>query len=363
MIKGYWMLMVTSPRVSLDALIENLKSMPPKRVLRKEAISLWEEPIPPVEMWKASQPKKLQGSVLAIDAASVSIYVPAGEVAVTAGALLNGKNIVTHPSPALTSSRGPPFMGAPTGVDLSWITYRYLKISIPYAEDPLIPEGAIAHDIRINLETQLIRKAADLGVEGVLLIDGPSVYPFTQPAEGSKWSTELGLLNEDRVDVMIRAFRKGLIPVCVVKRIWGASQIPEASRGGVRDVEVIIGRLGGRIPEDVPVVFGPWESRTRVGLPDRIMAYVIVPHHPYLRNYSIFRVEFLRDVAESLGDGLKDLIASVAWLTKSYGTYVPPSLHVVDKVSKELVSQLSKMVESKIRLSGIPILYGGGSLE
>lgn len=347
----------------LASLARTLSSLPPRHLRIKLAETINnEENVPDLELRPLNKAKE-KYAFAAVDAASASIHIPCGEIAVAAGAIVTGRNLKTYPTISGVA-RGPPYVGAPADGGISWVTSRYLKLGTPYFEDPDLPEGALSHDVRISIETYLIKNLKMCERIMILLIDGPAIYPFTLPMEGSKWNTEIGLLNEDRVNAMIDLLDRGIIPVCVVKRVWRSNYIPSITKYGIKDAEYLMTKIldtGGRLSK--PFMLGPWESRSRVGLPDRYMAYLVIPTNPYLRSYSIFRVEIVRDVAESLGDGLEDILSSIAYGTYAYGGYVHPVLQVVDKVSKDLVSRLARTLETALRMMGVPIMYGGVGIE
>ncbi len=348
----------------LASLARALSGLPPRQLRTKLAETINNEVhVPDLKLRPLSKSNK-KYLLAAVDAASASIHIPSGEIAIAAGAVITGRNLKTYPAISGVAI-GPPYVGAPADGGISWVTSRYLKLGTPYFEDPDLPEGALSHDVRISIETYLIKNLKMDERNTILLIDGPAVYPFTHPTEGSKWNAEIGLLNEDRVNAMTKLLERGIIPACIVKRVWRSSYIPTTISGhGVKDVEYLMSKIldmGGQTSK--PLVLGPWEARSRVGLPDRYMAYLVIPTNPYLRNYSIFRVEIVREVAETLGDGIEDILSTIAYGTYAYGGYVHPTLQVVDKVTKDLVSRLARTLETALRMAGVPIMYGGVGVE
>ena len=303
-------------------------------------------------------------SFVGIDAASITLHTLYGEVAIASGAIGTKANASYYPT-FLGYSRGDslPYVGALESGGLNWVTDEYVLLKKPYRLDPFLPEGAISHDIRINLESNLILKAGKLFNKSVLLIDGPATYPFSPITEGSEWSVELGLLNNLRVKAMMKAFNSGLIPLCVVKRVWRSIYIPEAISSERKDIAVIMNYVNKHFPLSKPLIIGPWESRGRAGVPDRVMAYLVIPLNNYLNITSILRVEMLRDIAETLGKDFLNLSKALSWEIVEYGTYIPPEIQVVDKLSKALVRRYASLIEAVFNRMGILILYSGEGVE
>ncbi len=299
-----------------------------------------------------------------VDAASITLYTPYGEVAITSGAIGTLNRTSYYPSKLRpTKERGPPYVGALESGGLDWVTDKYILLGTPYKLDPFLPEGAISHDIRIGLESYLISRAKKLFKNALLLIDGPATYPFSPVTEGSKWSVELGLLNKLRVKALMEAFAEGLTPICVVKRVWGSAYIPEAVAEGNKDVSVVMNYVSKHFPLTKPLIIGPWENRGRVGVPDRIMAYLAIPINPYLHTVSVLRIEVLRDIAESINTKLIELAKALSWEIMEYGTYVPPAIQVADKLSKALVRRHASLIETVFKRTGVLILYSGEGIE
>jgi len=304
----------------------------------------------------------------ALDAAAATLHVPAGEVSVVAGALCGVKNTYLYPGTSIIATvSGPPFLGAPIEKDLSFVSNRYVKVGLKYVSDPDLPEGALSHDLRIHMETYLLNVAKErLVKETVLLIDGPVTYPYTHPVEGSVWNAELGGLNEDRVAVMSELLEDGIIPVCVVKRVWRSKHLIRALGLSelLTDVKMIINTLGLSSIPYKPLMIGPWEVSGSADAPPRVMAYVLTPVAMPVRLYTIFRIEVLKAVQELLGEKrFLELVAAVSYSASSYGTYVPHRLHVADALSKEIVTKNASMLEALLKLKGVPLLYGGVTVE
>ncbi len=323
----------------------------------------------PEELRRESLKKPSKRYVFAaLDAAAATLHVPAGEVSVVAGALCDVRSAYLYPGTGIVASvNGPPFLGAPIEEDLSLVSNRYVKVGLKYVNDPDLPEGALSHDLRIHMETYLLSVAKErLGSGTVLLIDGPVTYPYTHPVEGSVWNAELGGLNEDRVTMMSNLIEEGIIPVCVVKRVWRSKHLIRALGLSelLTDVKMIMNTLGLSDVPDKPLVIGPWEVSGSTDTPPRVMAYVLTPVAMPVRLYTIFRIEVLKAVQELLGEErFLELIAAISYSASSYGTYVPHRLHVADALSKEVVTKNASVLEAMLRLKGVPLLYGGVTVE
>ncbi len=305
--------------------------------------------------------------VAAIDAAAATLHVPAGEVTVVAGAFCGPSSLRAYPGLRIGwFSAKPPALGAPIDADIEYVMNRYVKVGLKFVNDPDLPEGALSNDLRIFIETHMIKSSINEVSEGtVLLIDGPVIYPLTHPVEGSVWNAELGGLNEDRVNAMLNLLENGVTPVCIVKRVWRAKHLIKALglSSDVTDVQMIMGMLRVNVSSDKPLMIGPWEVRGAGKLPGRIMAYLIIPLSRTPRIYTLFRVEVLKPVKEFLGDLFDDLISFIAYSTMSYGTYVPYRLYLADGLSKEVVSKNASYLENLLRINGVPLLYGGVTIE
>ncbi len=304
----------------------------------------------------------IETQIYALDAASATLHTGFGEVSVVAGALISAGSVFSYPSISSPPPSKPPFIGALYSGNLDFINDKYIELRHPYKLDPFLPEGVIAHDLRINLENYLIEKVTEFGEKGIVLIDGPATYPFHQVESGSKWSMELGLLNEKRVQVMRKIASKGFTPVCVVKRIWGSTYLPPAEELGLKDVEYILRLQEGTLPKR-PIIIGPWEFRERVGVPDRLMAYVLTPLNIYSPSFSVVRMEMLRDIAESSEVRFKELASIISYNALTYAVIEPIQLLKADKISKELVRRLTSILEAVLRREGLMILYGGAQIE
>jgi hypothetical protein len=300
--------------------------------------------------------------IYALDAASATLHTGFGEVSVVAGALVSPGNVYSYPNMSSPPSSEPPFIGALYGENLGFVNNRYIELGHPYRLDPFLPEGAIAHDLRINLENYLMEKISEFEEEGIVLIDGPATYPFHHVESGSKWSMELGLLNEKRVRAMKKIASKGFIPVCVVKRVWSSTYLPHAEELGLKDVEYIL-RFQKEIVPDRPLIIGPWEFRERVGVPDRMMAYVLIPLNVYGPTFTVLRIEMLRDIAESIEVKFNELASMISYNALMYAAIEPIQLLKADRISKELVKRIASLLEAVLRKEGLIILYGGAQIE
>jgi len=315
-----------------------------------------------VEIVELNKPKSRYDAV-ALDVASATIHVGGGEVALATGCIV-GKKLVTYPSLIKSPAKGPPFIGAPITRELSLITNKYIMLGIRYFEDPDLPEGALTHDVRIALETHLIQETPKILSEGeLLLVDGPIHYSITHPKEGTIWNIEIEKLNESRVKAMYEVLEAGHIPVSIVKRVWAsrhlARKVGLSSTKDVALIESVITAKYGKLSK--PIMVGPTTIAER-GV-KKVLSYVIVPTSKYSRIFTIFRVEILKDVADSLGSKLMDIMSLLAYSTTSYGTSLPYKIEIADSVSKELTAGMASLVEMMLKVKGIPVLYGGVSIE
>ena len=301
----------------------------------------------------------------AIDAASATLHVPAGEVTVVAGVLCGTRSTRIYPGFRIGRlSSEVPSLAAPIEGELDFVLNKYVKVGLKYVNDPDLPEGALSNDLRIYVETYLLRQALKGRCVGeVLLVDGPTAYPLTHPLEGSVWNAELGGLNEDRVNAMRELVDAGVAPICLVKRVWRSKHLVRAAGlgEGLTDVQAILKLFRGALPSS-PTLVGPWSVKAAGGVPERLMAYVIAPSAG-ASAYAIFRVEVIREAAELLGSKLGEVLSQLAYSPVTYGTYVPYRLHVADRLSKEVASKNASALEALLRLNGVPLLYGGVKVE
>ncbi len=295
-----------------------------------------------------------------VDAASVTLRVARGELAIASGALTLGSRVVIYPGPGVSAPEHP-FMGVPLKVSGEGVTNKYIMLGLEYSEDPELPENALSHDVRISLETYLIRKAStsreSSGTAPVLLVDGPVVYPIKHPVEGSKWNAEIARLNLERVRAMREAVEQGLVPVSIVKRVWASSHLTRetgAEASYRNDLEFISSLVSGMSSWRKPTLVGPWKVRES---PVRFMSYVIVPQGIYWRTYSIFRVEMLKDAYEALGGegNFERLASTLAYSALSHGASLPFKLYLTDRVTKQVIRGLTSNIKLLLRSRGITV--------
>ncbi len=314
-----------------------------------------------VEVVELGKPKS-RYEVLALDVASATIHIGGGEVALATGCVV-GRKLVTYPSLIRGSTKGPPFIGAPIMRELNLITNKYIMLGVRYSDDPDLPEGALTHDVRIALETHLIREASrTLAKGGLLLVDGPIHYPITHPKEGTIWNIEIEKLNESRVKAMYEVLEDGLLPISIVKRVWGSKHLAKkVGLSSTRDVALIESMVSTRYEKlSKPLMIGPL-TIVEHGI-KKALTYIAVPTSRYSKVFTIFRVEMLKDVVDSLESKLTDIVSSLAHSTIHYGTSLPYKLEIADSVSKELTAGMASLVEMLLKIKGIPVLYGGVSI-
>ncbi len=350
-------------RPSLQALINELAKpllKPKYRLYVSEEVALPQH----IELRELPKPGR-RYTLSAIDAASATLHVPAGEVTVVAGVMCGVNSVRVYPSFRVGVFRSEmPSLAAPIEGDLDFVLNKYVKVGLKYVNDPDLPEGALSNDLRIYVETHLLRQALKCRCAGdVLLVDGPATYPLTHPLEGSVWNAELGGLNEDRVEAMRELVKAGIAPVCLVKRVWRSRHLVRVAglSWNLTDVQAMLKLLKGRLPGR-PTLIGPWMVSAMGDAPERLMAYIIAPSAG-TSAYAIFRVEIIREAAELLGGRLEEILSQLAYSPVTYGTYVPYRLHLADKLSKEVASRNASVLEALLRLNGVPLLYGGARVE
>ena len=322
------------------------------------------EPVKDLKPVALPKPSRTYSTVVALDASTATIHVGGGELAISSGCIVL-RNAFVYPSPKEVQE-GPPFIGAPLNTGCDWVTDRYVKLGVRYIDDPDLPEGALAHDVRISLETFLIGKVLDLAGVGnpytLVLIDGPVEYPIKHPKEGSSWNAEIARLNDDRVSAMRDLVHGGFIPVSIVKRVWGSRYLTRNSDiHYLTDVQLVESIIELGEPLRRPSYVGPWIVRWEGT--ERVIYYIVNPLSRFTKMYSLFRVEFLRDSHEVAGRLVDDILSVIAYSAGSYGITVPYKIYLADYISKRTVSELARFSQYVMMLKGLPTLYGGVTIE
>jgi len=278
------------------------------------------------------------------DASSVTIKVVGNEVALACG-VVSGFNILVYPEVS-KSLLEVPFIGILVGDEHPGITNKYVMLGIKYVEDLYLPNDALAHDIRISIESLMIEKALHhLPQNSLLIVDGPIYYLKHQPDINCLWNEELVRLNEYRVDKLRRLYRyNNILPVNVVKRVRDSYYITSTISKNITDLEYVerlVNELGSR---SRPFRTSLYECSLSIG-PKRYFTYVVIPRSRIYSSYSIFRVELLKEVYDDLPYELIDSILSyIAYEAWGYGLSLPYKLYVADTYSKRLVHSMSDML-------------------
>ncbi|MEM0453673.1 MAG: DNA double-strand break repair nuclease NurA [Sulfolobales archaeon] len=292
----------------------------------------------------------------AVDAASTNILTASNEIAFSLGVVGSSK-IVTYPSFTSTNFEVP-FIGTLFGYKSEGVTDSYLMLNSRYVDDPELPTGAIAHDVRIFLESYMIEKAVDAIPSGtILMIDGPIYYPSYHPKIVCKWNNELAKLNEFRVDMIRKSFKYGLTPLNIVKRIRDSYYIPQSITGGKSDinyVERLISNLGIK---SKPIRTPIYLYQLGEG-PARCFTYVAVPKSSIYGSHSIFRVEILKEIYDDAGHEFVDeLVSYVAFEALNYGLGLPYRLTITDSYSKNMLSKMANIFINMLAVRGISVPY------
>jgi len=292
----------------------------------------------------------------AVDASSTTIKV-GGEVALSVGVVC-GSSLVTYPDWVGRNVEAP-FASALINEGLPGVTNSYIMLGVKYVDDPDLPEGALAHDVRISIETLMIKKAVNyLPTNSILLVDGPIHYPIHHPKAVSNWNSELARLNDHRVNTLREVVKHGLIPVNVVKRVWSSRYLPEAVGNGVTDLMMLERVLRSLSPVLKPVRT-PVYRYVRGRGPERYFTYVVIPKSRVYGGYSIFRVEFLREVYEMVTPEFADeVVAYVAYEAFDYGLDIPYRLNMADTYSKKVIRSITLTLVNLMKLRGMSIPYG-----
>ena len=312
-----------------------------------------------VGIHKLERPSRLL-KVGAIDAASVNIHVGFSELAIAAVSYVGHKLFIALPSykNINVSSDIPPIISSYISLNnVKWVTNKYVKIGTKYLDDPELPEGALAHDIRISLESYMIKELANFADADVVIIDGPIEYPLKHPVEESRWNREVKLLNEERVKSIRGLVERGVIPVSIVKRISGSRYLVRNPKEAINDA-LVITKIIDNI--DKPSYLGPIITRGRYSNMTRYLYYIVIPIKTHLTSYSLFRVELPKEAIESFStEYISNILSYLAYNSLGYGLSLPYKLVQADRASKRIVSMISSLTEGILRLKGITLIQGG----
>lgn len=230
-------------------------------------------------------------------------------------------------------------------------------IGIPYTSG--YSKHVVLVELRLMIELCLMKifLNSNYATPGsTLLIDGPIIYPFYFPAEISLiWSREklkmysdsLEFLNLERVKVVDKLMKQGILVVGIVKRLiksYYLSSVDPArlSVGRIND-EAYIMMLLLRMNKTLEnlLVIGPIRVKHENNI-TRLMWYIVVPRRIYpissgMGNFVLYRVELLEN--NSLR---KDhVLEQIFYDSFHTGSLLPLSLLVVDRRVKKITSSMA----------------------
>ncbi|MEM0504404.1 MAG: DNA double-strand break repair nuclease NurA [Sulfolobales archaeon] len=292
----------------------------------------------------------------AVDAASSNIMTNNNEVALSVGVVCASK-ITVYPD-VMTSVTEAPFAGTLLGSRMAGVTDSYIMLNLRYADDPNLPLGAISHDVRINLESYMISKSLEiLQPNTILMIDGPIYYPLHHPKMVCRWNDELSRLNECRTKLIREAYRYGLLPVNIVKRVRNSYYIPPSISSGVSDVEFVEALIKDMNVRSKPIRTPIYLYRRGEG-PARYFTYVAVPKSSIYNTYSVFRIEVLKEVFDDMPyDFMDDALSYIVFEAYDYGLDIPYRLSIADSYSKGVLSKMTKIFVNMLIMRGVSIPY------
>ncbi len=304
------------------------------------------QPEPVIRVREVGRVKALP--VMGVDAASATLMVAGGELGIASYAVVGPEISITYPHTHTPPTGGPPFVAATAGEDRPGVTTRYLKLGSRFADDPDLVMGVPTSDVRIGLENEALRRAAERAGEGWLIaVDGPPSH--TPSIEDVRWAEEVRALYAERAGLVKRACSEGVAVAFVVKRVWGVSLLGHA----LADHDILA--LALREASGPALLLGEAEA-LRAGI-RYVITYVAVRHAPY-RGYSVFRVE----VPECSPLSPEEVSAFMARSALASGVPVPAPIHSADYVSKVIARYLARQAEAALRVAGAALIYGGGEV-
>lgn len=289
----------------------------------------------------------------------------------------------------------PPFIGiAPEAPNI--------KLKLPYYATQRSPAGylydvnynrnQIVDEIRTNLENYVLLdgavKASLLNIFGLkhrlILIDGPLYHTpavFISNAE-RKYKESWKILIRNRVKAIQENLNHGLTVVGIVKRIEKSvimirsyDYVSEASKilnvdlsktcSDLAAIDTIYhySKKKGLIEAPLkPLIIGPfrinpsWAYINLPKIPEKIVAYTIIPKHPYLDvGYKVFRIEVPLEAYEKYGSIIFEWIVGDAVLTSSA---LPYSLILADMRCRKWSATLLLYISRLYSEAQIPLTYG-----
>ncbi|MEM1638809.1 MAG: DNA double-strand break repair nuclease NurA [Desulfurococcaceae archaeon] len=230
-------------------------------------------------------------------------------------------------------------------------------IGIPYTSG--YSKHVVLMELRLMIELCLMKTFLNSNYAtpgSTLLIDGPITYPFYFPAETSlTWSRDklktysdsLEFLNSERVKIVDRLMKQGVLVVGIVKRLvksYYLSSVDPAklSVGRIND-EAYIMMLLLRVNKTLekPFIIGPIRVKHETSNITRLMWYIVVPRRIYpitsgMGNFVSYRVELLENNSHR-----KDYVLEQIFYDSFHtGSLLPLSLLVVDRRVKKVTSSM-----------------------
>lgn len=304
------------------------------------------------------KPTRYFTNVVGLDASSTSVNTYGIEIATSSGAIYWGGSFY-YPRVSARDFSIPFISYLGDNDSLPGVTNAYIKLGIKYRDDPALPEGALEHDVRISMETYLMRVCLEFFKNAFLLIDGPIYYPIYHSEEGGKkWNNELAHLNSERVQMFKELTSKGLIPIAIVKRVETSKYLPSNLFGKDLDVNIINRNLIKLKSPHKPVRL-PFFIYEKASLgPDRIFTYLAIPKSIVKGSYGIYRVELLKETFEAMNEKtLNELISFIAYSSMNNRYLIPLKLLEADRISKTIIRMQKNYVIKRFEFYGISLPY------
>jgi len=291
--------------------------------------------------------------------------------------------------------REPPFIGvAPEApnIKLKLPPYATQRSPAGFLYDPDYNRSQIVDEVRTNLENKVLKdgaiKAALTEVFGLkhrlILVDGPLYHTpavFMNPGIDEKYKLSWKVMIEDRIEAIRENLEHELTVVGIVKR-FERSTIIIRSYEYLSRVNNVLGVDVSRAGSDLaaidtiyhyakkkgvvgyplrPQIIGPflikpsWVYIDVPNAPSKVVAYVIIPKHPYLDvGYRVFRVE----VPYEAYDKYENLVFE--WIvgdTVYFSTTLPYSLILADTRCKKWSASLLLYISRLYSEAKIPLTY------
>lgn len=289
----------------------------------------------------------------------------------------------------------PPFIGvAPEApnIKLKLPPYATQRSPAGFLYDPNYNRYQIVDEVRTNLENKVLRdgalKASLMEVFGLrhrlILVDGPLYHTpaaFINPNVDGKYRVTWKKLIKERVKAIIENLEHGLAIVGIVKR-FEKSTIITKSLDYLSKVSKVLGIDVSRSGSDLaaidtihhyakkkkvleipfkPYIIGPflikpsWVYIDIPNTPEKVIAYTVIPKHPYLDvGYKAFRVEVPYVAYEKYGNSIFEWIIGD---TVYFSTTLPYSLVLADSRCKKWSASLLLYLSRLYSEAKIPLTY------